>query len=69
MWMTKDKIDVVDKLQSSRFSDPEPVGGLECKEIVQLFAVSARPDLWVELRYASFEQHVAFGDFLIVVDR
>jgi hypothetical protein len=61
--MTKDKIDVVDKLQSSRFSERKPVSGLECKEIVQLFAVRARPGPWVELRYASFEQHIAFSIF------
>jgi len=34
MWMTKEKISVVDKLQSSRFSDLKPVGGMACKEIV-----------------------------------
>jgi hypothetical protein len=41
--MTKIKIDVVDKLQSSRFSDLKPVGGLACKEIVSSIC-GQRPD-------------------------
>jgi hypothetical protein len=35
MWMTKEKIGVVDKLQSSHFSGLQaPEGSLACKEIV-----------------------------------
>jgi hypothetical protein len=76
MWMAKDEIGAVDKLrESSRSSSwvcrQVPVAGLERKEIVSRISDLRHGTVHGELKLQvrELEQHVAFRDLLIAVNR